>query len=151
MEPNFTVIISVVLISGILVGIAIGMLLKKQTSAVRRGVITISASTISGRGAFAAKNIKEGDIIERCPAIEVTDRDIGGELVNYVFYGNTEAARLVVMGYGMLFNHSSTPNVAYYREDTGLGPEMILYTLRNIRKGEELFYNYGDDWWTTRQ
>jgi len=54
------------------------------------------------------------------------------------------------MGYGMLFNHSSTPNVAYYREDTELGPEMILYALRNIRKGEELFYNYGDDWWTTR-
>ena len=55
------------------------------------------------------------------------------------------------MGYGMLFNHSSTPNVAYYREETSLGPEMILYALRNIHKGEELFYNYGDDWWKTRQ
>ncbi len=151
MEPQLIVIISAVLISGILVGIAIGMFIKKKRPAIRRGVISISASPVSGRGAFAAENIREGDIIERCPALEVTDRDIGGELVNYVFYGNDETARLVVMGYGMLFNHSSTPNVAYYREDSSLGPEMILYALRNILKGEELFYNYGDAWWTTRE
>ncbi|MBN1279505.1 MAG: SET domain-containing protein-lysine N-methyltransferase, partial [Chlorobiaceae bacterium] len=28
---------------------------------------------------------------------------------------------------------------------------LILYALRDIAKGEELFYSYGDDWWTTRQ
>ncbi len=151
MEPILPVIISFALVPGIAVGFAIGFFLKKKRPAIRRGAIAISASTVSGRGAFATENIKDGAIIERCPAIEVTDRDIGGELVNYVFYGNFETARLVVMGYGMLFNHSSTPNVAYYREDTSLGPEMILYALRNIRKGEELFYNYADDWWTTRQ
>ena len=151
MEANLIVIISFALVSGMGGGIAIGMLLKKKSSAIKRGAITIGASTISGRGAFATENIHDGAIIERCPAIEVTDRDIGGELVNYVFYGNNATDRLVVMGYGMLFNHSSTPNVAYYREESTLGPEMILYALRNIRKGEELFYNYGDDWWTTRQ
>jgi len=56
-----------------------------------------------------------------------------------------------VMGNGMLFNHSSTPNVAYYREESTLGPELVLYALRNISKGEELFYSYGDEWWSTRQ
>jgi SET domain-containing protein len=151
MEPNLFVIIPIILISGVLVGIAIGMLLKKQSFIPKRGLLSIRASSISGRGVFATKKISEGTVLEHCPALEVNDRDIGGELVNYVFYGNTETARLVVMGYGMLFNHSSTPNVAYYREETGLGPEMILYALRNIRKGEELFYNYGDAWWTTRQ
>lgn len=151
MEPNLPVILSLVLVSGIAVGVAIGFLLKNKRPAIRRGAIAISASTVSGRGAFATENIKDGAIIECCPAIEVSDRDIGGELVNYVFYGNYETARLVVMGYGMLFNHSSTPNVAYYREETSLGPEMVLYALRNIRKGEELYYNYGEEWWTTRQ
>ena len=151
MEPNIIVIISLCLSSGLALGIAIGIFVNGKHPAIRRGAIAISASTVSGRGAFAAENIKDGAIIERCPAIEVTDRDIGGELVNYVFYGNIETARLVVMGYGMLFNHSSTPNVAYYREESSLGPEMILYALRNIGKGEELFYNYGDDWWKTRQ
>jgi len=150
MDNNLIVIIPALLVSGILLGIVIGIFLHIKSSSIKRGAVAIKASTISGRGAFATENIKDGAIIERCPALEVTNRDIGGELVNYVFYGNSETARLVVMGYGMLFNHSSTPNVAYYREDTELGPEMILYALRNIRKGEELFYNYGDDWWTTR-
>ncbi|MEI8186323.1 MAG: SET domain-containing protein-lysine N-methyltransferase [Chlorobiaceae bacterium] len=151
MEANLIVIVSFALALGIVVGIAIGIFLKKKSSSIRRGVISISSSKVSGRGAFATENIKDGAVIERCPALEVTDRDIGGELVNYVFYGNNETARLVVMGYGMLFNHSSTPNVAYYREDSALGPELVLYAIGNISKGDELFYNYGDDWWTTRQ
>ena len=99
MEQNLFVILSGVLFLGLLIGTVSGVLLAKKTSATARGRIAIRASSVSGRGAFAAANIKEGDIIERCPALEVSDRDIGGELVNYVFYGNTETDRLVVMGY----------------------------------------------------
>jgi SET domain-containing protein len=150
MESNLYIIIPLVLASGVLAGIPIGMLLKKQSAVCHRGRVGIGPSAVSGRGAFAMENIRDGDIIERCPAIEVNDRDIGGELLNYVFYGSEESSRLVVMGYGMLFNHSSVPNVAYYREQTSLGPELVIYALRDIRKGEELFYNYGDDWWSTR-
>jgi SET domain-containing protein len=151
MDFNPFIFIPLVLLIGMAAGIAIGLFLAKRAADGRRGVVTIGASTVSGRGAFARQKISEGDIIERCPALEVTDRDVGGELLNYVFYGSTETARLVVMGNGMLFNHSSTPNVAYYREQSSLGVELVLYALRNINKGEELFYSYGDDWWTTRQ
>ncbi|MEI6757804.1 MAG: SET domain-containing protein [Chlorobium sp.] len=151
MEFNPFVIIPLVLVTGLLSGIAIGFFVAARTKAGRKSVVSIGASPVSGRGAFAVKKIRNGDIIERCPALEVTDRDIGGELLNYVFYGSTEAGRLVVMGNGMLFNHSSTPNVAYYREESTLGPELVLYALRDIRKGEELFYSYGDEWWSTRQ
>ena len=151
MEVNLFIIIPVVLVIGVMAGLAIGIFLEKRASAGTGALVAIKASTVSGRGAFALKKISEGDIIERCPALEVTDRDIGGELLNYVFYGSTESARLVVMGNGMLFNHSSTPNVAYYREQSTLGVELVLYALRDISKEEELFYSYGDDWWTTRQ
>jgi len=151
MEVNLFIAIPLVFAAGIVAGMIIGLFLAKKASGWRKERVTIKASTISGRGAFALKKIKDGAIIERCPALEVTDRDIGGELLNYVFYGSNESARLVVMGNGMLFNHSSTPNVAYYREETALGPELVLYALRNIKKGEELFYNYGDAWWSTRQ
>ncbi len=143
-------IIPLILLIGTMAGIVIGLFLAKKASTGRDELVTISASTVSGRGAFALKAISEGDIIERCPALEVNDRDVGGELLNYVFYGSTESARLVVMGNGMLFNHSSTPNVAYYREQGELGVELVLYALRNIRKGEELFYSYGEEWWATR-
>ena len=116
-----------------------------------RGKIGIGASSVAGRGAFALEKINEGEVLERCPALEVRDADVGGELINYVFYGNTEHSRLVVMGYGMLFNHSFEPNVAYWLDETPTGPELVLYALRAISKGEELFYNYGKEWWSTRQ
>ena len=151
MEFNLFFIIPIVFATGIAIGITSGIFLAKKTLTGKKECVAIGASTVSGRGAFALKKVRDGDIIERCPALEVTDQDIGGELLNYVFYGSTETARLVVMGNGMLFNHSSTPNVAYYREETGLGPELVLYALRNINKGEELFYSYGDQWWSTRQ
>jgi len=151
MEFNLFFIIPIIFATGIAIGIASGIFLAKKTLSGKKECVAIGASTVSGRGAFALKKVRDGDIIERCPALEVTDQDIGGELLNYVFYGSTETARLVVMGNGMLFNHSSTPNVAYYREETGLGPELVLYALRNINKGEELFYSYGDQWWSTRQ
>lgn len=137
--------------AGMAAGIITSIFIASKAFAGKKECVTTGASTVSGRGAFALKKIRDGDIIERCPALEVTDKDIGGELLNYVFYGSNETARLVVMGNGMLFNHSSTPNVAYYREETGLGPELVLYALRNISKGEELFYSYGDEWWSTRQ
>jgi uncharacterized protein len=151
MAANLYIFITVVLLTCILAGITIGIFIARRTSEICRKLVKIGASTVSGRGVFALKKISEGDIIERCPALEVTDQDVGGELLNYVFYGSTENARLVVMGNGMLFNHSSTPNVAYYREQTVLGVELVLYALRDISKGEELFYSYGDDWWITRQ
>ncbi|MBM3162320.1 MAG: SET domain-containing protein [Chlorobi bacterium] len=150
MAINLYILVPALLAAGLMAGIAIGMQLKIRTPAQCRGVVGIGPSTVSGRGAFALEGIREGDIIERCPALEVNDRDVGGELLNYVFYGSTETARLVVMGYGMLFNHSPEPNVAYYREETRNGPELVLYALRDIGKGEELFYTYGDDWWATR-
>jgi uncharacterized protein len=150
MPLNFPMLPSLLLLAGLVSGFLAGMLLMRQRSSIRRGAIRIDASTVSGRGAFAVKAVREGDILERCPAIEVTASDVGGELLNYVFYGSSENRRLVAMGYGMLFNHSSEPNVAYYREDGPLGAELIIYALRSIRRGEELFYNYGDEWWATR-
>jgi hypothetical protein len=151
MVSNLYLAATIGIAAGVAVGIPIGLLLRKKEPQVRRGVVGIAPSTVSGRGAFALKPIKEGDIVERCPALEVTDRDVGGELVNYVFYGSAEDKRLVVMGYGMLFNHSSQPNVAYYRQESPTGAELVIYALRDIGKGEELFYNYGDEWWNTRK
>ncbi len=151
METNIFLIIPVALAIGTLAGVVIGFFMRRRSGEIQRGAISIEASTVSGRGAFANRKIKKGEIIERCPAIEVDEGDVGGELVNYVFYGNTEDKRLVAMGYGMLFNHSADPNVAYYRQDSALGLELVLWTLRDVSKGEELFYNYGENWWITRQ
>ncbi|NTV61624.1 MAG: SET domain-containing protein [Chlorobiaceae bacterium] len=150
MEFNLFIIVPLMFLCGLTAGIPIGLLLFRKTPREPERFVKIAASRVSGRGAFALNSMNSGTVIERCPALEVNDCDIGGELLNYVFYGKEETTRLVVMGNGMLFNHSNEPNVAYYREETTLGPELVLYALRDIKKGEELFYSYGDDWWKTR-
>jgi uncharacterized protein len=150
MTPLLFFIATIIFAAGAGAGAFLVNAFRNKQEKVCRGSVRIGPSAVAGRGAFALTPIKEGDIIERCPALEVTDKDIGGELLNYVFYGSAEDRRLIVMGYGMMFNHSSTPNVAYYREDGPTGAELIIYALRDIAKGEEMYYNYGDDWWSTR-
>lgn len=150
MEPSLFAFLLLLLFTGTAGGFLLGRKLRPSTDEALEVPVRVGPSNISGRGVFATRNIKNGDLVERCPVLQVDEEDIGGELLNYVFYGDNEKKRLVAMGNGMLFNHSSFPNVAYYLEETTLGPELIIYALRDIRKGEELFYNYGSEWWTTR-
>ncbi|ASQ90417.1 SET domain-containing protein-lysine N-methyltransferase [Prosthecochloris sp. GSB1] len=151
MEPHIPAFFLAALAAGLSSGIQIGRKLRWSERRENEGSVRIGPSNVSGRGAFAGKEIAKGDVIERCPVLELDEKDVGGELMNYVFYGENETRRLVAMGNGMLFNHSSTPNVGYYLEDTPLGPELVLYALRCISEGEEMFYNYGDEWWSSRQ
>lgn len=150
MEPPFFALLVIVFIAGFTAGIMFGRKILPVKHDETGTVMRIGASNVSGRGVFATQNIRNGEVIERCPALELDEKDVGGDLVNYVFYGENEHKRLVAMGSGMLFNHSSSPNVGYYLEETPFGPDLVIYALRDIRKGEELFYNYGEEWWATR-
>ncbi len=150
MEPYLFALLAVIFTTGVFLGVLIGRKVRQPVHDVHEAPVYVGASNISGRGVFATRDIGNGDMIERCPVLELNEEDIGGELINYVFYGENEKTRLVAMGSGMLFNHSSFPNVAYYLEKTPLGPELVIYALRDIKKGEEMFYSYGDEWWSSR-
>ncbi len=151
MEPYLAALMLALFGTGAGCGVVLGRKTAKRKEDENRNTVRIGRSNVSGRGAFATRDLGNGDVIERCPVLELDERDVGGELTNYVFYGENEHKRLVAMGNGMLFNHSSMPNVGYYLEETPLGPELVLYALRAIRKGEELFYNYGEEWWSSRR
>ena len=150
MEPSLFALLVIIFSAGLATGILLDRKIRPVNDQSTEAPVHTGPSNISGRGVFAARDIKNGDLVERCPVLQVDEEDIGGELLNYVFYGDNEKKRLVAMGNGMLFNHSSFPNVSYYLEDTPHGPELVIYALRDIRKGEELFYNYGSEWWSTR-
>lgn len=59
--------------------------------------ISIAKSRIAGRGVFAAKDIKSGELIERCPIIETPLKDYQylrkTELRNYYFLWNKVKAQ----------------------------------------------------------
>ena len=100
-----------------------------------------------GRGVFATRRFRKGEVVERCPTIELPDADVGGLLGDYVYNSVADGDVLLVLGYGMLYNHSGEPNVEYVQDE----PTTIEFlALRAIAAGEELTIDYGREWWDTR-
>eukprot|EP00667_Euglena_gracilis_P020940 EG_transcript_22779 len=110
--------------------------------------IRMAPSQIHGRGMFATKDFVEGEIVEVCPTLEVHHSCVGGILEDYVYYGDDKDDRVLVMGYGMMYNSIRNANLWYYRDDE---KNFVFVATRPIQKGEELFIDYGGEWWDTRE
>jgi SET domain-containing protein len=97
---------------------------------------------ISGRGVFANKDYKINDILEICPTIKVT-KNFGGPLQKYV-YKYDDIHNLVAFGYCSIYNHSDEPNATYRIINEN---QLEVKIIKNIKKDEEIFISYGDDYW----
>ena len=100
-----------------------------------------------GRGLFATKNIKKGEIIEKCPVLALTPKErLNAEktLLNYYIYPwrSTRGAS-VVLGYGSIINHSFDPNADWkqnFKSNT-----MVYRAIKDISKGQEITVNYNGE------
>jgi len=109
--------------------------------------IFVAASAIpnAGRGVFAAKPIRAGDVIETCPVIAVplsdsSNDDEKGLLTSYFFYFGDGLA--MVLGYGSLYNHSYEPNATYDKKPSeGV---VAFRAIADIAAGEEITVNYNN-------
>jgi SET domain-containing protein len=96
-----------------------------------------------GRGVFALRRIRKGEVIERVPMLVMTAKEFeeelsGSSLANYCFaWGRNQVA--LALGYGSIYNHSYMPNARY--EDVGPQTKVFL-ALRAIEPGEEITVNY---------
>jgi SET domain-containing protein len=98
-----------------------------------------------GRGLYATRSIKKGEIVETSPIVSIDKREAGlisSTLLNvYVFEWNKDSSALA-LGNGSLFNHSSKKsNVSYM--NSFLTKEIVFISNQNIKKGQQLFINYG--------
>jgi uncharacterized protein len=98
-----------------------------------------------GRGVFATRSFAEGETVEVCPTVEISQG--GGDLADYLFESTNQGMFLVVLGFGMLYNHSAEPNLDYFQEDAST---LEFVAQRPIERGEELTISYGDEWWAAR-
>lgn len=98
-----------------------------------------------GRGVFTLRPIAKGDIVEICPVIPFSVREAAVVmktiLGNYVFeWGDTSRNAALALGYGSIYNHSSTPNIRYSMREAK--NQIVFRALRDIAAGEELMSNY---------
>lgn len=114
--------------------------------------IFIGDSPVHGQGVFAAVPIKKGEVIERCPYIVIDDDDLQEEnrLNDYLFTSpDVKTDYLVVMGFGMMYNHSSDANSEWEIDDDN---RFVRFSaVRDIAPGEEIFQDYGEEYWKTRE
>jgi SET domain-containing protein len=99
---------------------------------------------------FARRAFAAGEEVETCPSVELPrDETRGGVLADYVFDSERGGdAVVVVLGYGMLYNHADDPNLEYEQDDDGV---VTFFAIRAIAPGEELTITYGREWWTSRR
>ncbi|MGM9925452.1 MAG: SET domain-containing protein [Bacillus sp. (in: firmicutes)] len=113
-------------------------------------MIEIKMSALSdgefNRGVFAAGDIKKGTLIHSAPVIAFPNEEHEHIektlLADYVFeYGKNHTA--ILLGYGMLFNHSYEPNAEY--EISFEDHAFHFYAYKDIQAGEEILINYNGD------
>ncbi|MCM3585859.1 SET domain-containing protein [Mesobacillus maritimus] len=113
-------------------------------------MIEIKTSKLSdgefNRGVFATRDIAKGELIHEAPVIAYPNEEHAHIektlLADYAFeYGINHTA--ILLGYGMLFNHSYTPNATY--EINFANHTFDFFAYKDIQAGEEILINYNGD------
>ncbi|HEX8962603.1 MAG TPA: SET domain-containing protein-lysine N-methyltransferase [Rhodocyclaceae bacterium] len=115
--------------------------------------VVAKKSGLHGMGLFAARNLDAGERL-----IEYKGKRYGkGDLPDLGDDGITRFVRLSDgsgidgAGWAALANHACEPNCELFEEDDGVLPRAWLYTIRKVKKGEELVWDYRLDVQTARE
>lgn len=112
--------------------------------------VAVARSPIHGLGIFATRDIAMGEVVELTPSlpIEGGNKIDPGILDSYTF-DLTPRIDMLQLGLAAIYNHSDAPNVSHikYRES----PYLEAWVAEvDIEAGEELFHDYGPDYFDTR-
>ena len=97
---------------------------------------------------FAEKDFKQDEVIEICPLLtDYKENFKKSKIKDYTFKSKFKKGQeVIVFGMCSMYNHSNDFNV-HHNQD----PENMIYkAARDIKKGEELYVNYGGDYWNSR-
>ena len=110
-----------------------------------------------GHGVFATENIPAETTLEECHHLRIKEEDCSGIIDDYVYglepdHNNSKEASeyySLPLGLGSIFNHAEKHNTAYWHDTER--DLIVFYTIKDVSAGEQLFINYGKDWWDTRE
>jgi uncharacterized protein len=115
---------------------------------MQKSYLFIAHTEKMGRGVFTKKEIAANTIIEVAPVIVLNsdDRKLVDQtlLHDYIFEWGEDSERCcMALGLVPIYNHSYNSNCEYYMDfdsDT-----ILIKTVRDIEKGEQLTINYNGD------
>ena len=113
--------------------------------------IEVRKSPVHRYGVFAKNDIKSGTLIEESPFIVIYDDEYNARSVihDYAFESGLEHTGCFSLGYVAVYNHSNDAN-AYHEVE--LKQEIVtIHTTKDIKKDEEIFIDYGQDWFEERE
>jgi uncharacterized protein len=101
-----------------------------------------------GRGIYATRIIKTGELIEVSPVLISCENEWKylkkTVLFDYCFtWGENYEQTAIALGYGSLFNHSYTPNAAFTYNIDNLSID--FFAIQDIKEGDEITINYNED------
>jgi SET domain-containing protein len=110
-----------------------------------------------GLGVFAADDIPADTTLEECHHLRIEEQNCLGIVNDYVYGLESEQNDSeedneyysLPLGCGSIFNHAEDQNTEYWHDtDRDL---IVFHTIKDIHAGEQLFINYGREWWDTRE
>ncbi len=110
-------------------------------------IVAVKRFKRKGRGVFALKSFKAGEIIENAPVLTFSPKErkhLEKTLLNYYIYPwrSTRSAALA-LGYGSIYNHSYEPNADWKQNFKTMS--MVYRAVKPIKKGEEITVNYNGE------
>lgn len=96
----------------------------------------------AGRGVFASKNIKKGEVIEVAPILILEFTDFIETRWNLLFeyYFWLDDYVVLALGFASLYNHSKNPNCKY--EISRTDKKITFTATKDISKDSEIDFNY---------
>lgn len=107
--------------------------------------VEMKPSPIHGRGMFAKRPIKSGQLIEAAPLIFFNrENDLTSNSVIKHYDMNIDGkTSSIMLGYATIYNHSDDNNAKWLVN----GDQIYITALRDIQTGDEVFVNYGPKYW----
>ena len=110
--------------------------------------ICVKETSKYGRGIFATRDIKTGELIEVSPVLISRNNEWQylkkTVLFDYCFtWGENYEHIAIALGFGSLYNHSYTPNATFSNNIDNLSID--FYAITDIKINEEITINYNED------
>lgn len=104
----------------------------------------VASAGKKGRGVFASKSIKKGELIEVAPYIELPSREFHrfSDTIIDSYRFEVKGNRCAIgLGLTSIYNHDEEPNAVFSIQSKRR--TITIKALRSIPKGKEITINYG--------